>query len=91
MKIVDVFHFQSGYTVLVGPIEGHEELIRGCNVGLFVDGKSFQFLEINGELLSDAKHPEGYRAITTKQHLDLTSNFVKQHFCQLKGIYEKKE
>ncbi|MBC6419465.1 MAG: hypothetical protein GDA44_12175 [Prochloron sp. SP5CPC1] len=87
MTVTDVFHLQSGYTVFAGPIQGSDQIVRSCKAELFIDGKLCQRVEISGEFLMNVKHPEGYRAISTEQHLDLTSTFVKQHFCQLKEIW----
>ena len=87
MTVADVFHLQSGYTVFAGPIRGSDQIVRSCKAELFIDGKLSQIVEISGEFLMNVKHPEAYRAISTEQHLDLTSTFVKQHLCQLKEIW----
>jgi hypothetical protein len=83
MKILDIFHFQSGQTVFAGSVTGTENLIKNSKVGIIVDGRVHQIIELEGEFLMDVRHPSGHRAISTIDKVDLTSEFVRKHECRL--------
>jgi hypothetical protein len=86
MKIFDIFHFQTGQTIFAGSIMGKKELLKNSKVQLLIDNQKHQTIEIEGELLIDRKHPLNHRAISTKDFIDLTSEFVKKHECKLVEI-----
>jgi hypothetical protein len=86
MKIFDIFHLQSGRTVLAGSIIGKKELIKNNKVQLVIDNREERIIEIEGEFLMDVKHPLNHRAISTTDLIDLTSDFVKKHECKLVKI-----
>jgi hypothetical protein len=86
MKIFDVFHLQSGQTVFAGSVTGTKSLIKNFEATLLVDGKISQIVEIDGEFMMNIRHPDGHRAISTKNPVDLTSEFVKKHECILEGV-----
>jgi hypothetical protein len=83
MKIIAVFHFSTGGTVFAGPIDGTYDRSELRKVRLMVNGESSQAIEINGEFLMNARHPEGHRAIFTNQYVDLTTDFVNKNECSL--------
>ena len=86
MKVIDVFHFQNGQTVLAGLIEDHQELIRSCQAEILIDGKVQETIKILGEMLPDRRHPQGYRAISTLEPTNLTTELLKVHNCKLRAI-----
>jgi hypothetical protein len=86
MKIFDIFHFQTGQTVFAGSIIKEKELLKNSKMQLLIDNQKYQTIEIEGEFLMDVKHPLNHRAISTKDFIDLTSDFVKKHECKLVEI-----
>jgi hypothetical protein len=86
MIVLDIFHLQSGYTVFVGPIEGCSMPIKQCSAELLLDGKVIQTLTVSGEFLMNVKHPQGHRAISTTDCVDLTSSSVREHQYSLRLI-----
>lgn len=84
MQIVDIFHLLIGGTTFAGKITQEIPPI-GKNqymATLIVDGSIYQEnIHISGEWLS--RHPDGFRAILTIEIINLTSDFVKDHDCQL--------
>lgn len=85
MQIIEVFHFQSGETVFAGSVTGRNELIKQCKAELIIDGTVDKTIEIRGEFLG-VRHPEGHRALSTFEPIELTSEFVKKHDCTLRSI-----
>jgi hypothetical protein len=83
MKIFDIFHLQSGQTVFAGSIIDNQELIKNKKAKLLIDNQKKQIIEIEGEFLMDVRHPLNYRAISTTDLIELTSEFVKKHDCKL--------
>ena len=85
MQIVDIFHLSIGGTTFAGNISQEIPLI-GKNqyvANLIVDGSIYrESIHITGEWLRGIR-PDGRRAILTTEVIDLTSNFVKNHDCQL--------
>jgi hypothetical protein len=86
MEICDIFHFQTGETIFVGNLPKEIPLIRSKSMyiaNLIVDGKIHkQNIQITGEM-TGGKHPDGYRAIATMENLEINSEFIKNHNCQL--------
>jgi hypothetical protein len=85
MNLVDIFHFQDGRTVFAGSIKGHEEIIWNCQVELIIDEKVQKIITIQGEMIPNKRHPTGYRAISTSESIDFTSEFIKIY---LKNLWE---
>ena len=86
VKVFDIFHLQSNQTVFAGLVSGHDNLLTKCKAQLLIDNKTHKVLVVEGEFIMDRKHPLGHRAISTKDTVDLTSEFVKAHDCRLKQI-----
>jgi hypothetical protein len=86
MKIFDVFHLQSGQIVFAGSIVGKHRLLKDCKADLFINNQVYQTIKIDGEFIMDVQHPLGHRAISTKDQVDITSDFVKEHDCKLREI-----
>jgi hypothetical protein len=91
MQIVDIFHLSISGTTFAGKIS--EEIPLICKnqymANLIVDGSIYQEnIHIAGEWIS--RHPDGSRAISTIEVIDLTSDFIKDHDCQL-ILIERKE
>jgi hypothetical protein len=84
MDIVDIFHFSSRLTIFSGPVKGTNKLIMDKHKArILVDGALYQNIEVNGESITDGKHPEGHRGISTLDAVPLTSKFVEEHHCVL--------
>jgi hypothetical protein len=83
MKIIAVFHFSTGETVFAGPINGTYNRSELCMVRLTVNGEFSQTIEISGEFLMNARHPEDHRAIFTNQYVNLTTDFINENECSL--------
>ena len=66
MKIIELFRFADGRTVLVGPIQGNVKLIRPCRCELLIDGVPRSVIQIEGEMIPDRTSPEGYRSVSTR-------------------------
>ncbi len=84
MQIVDIFHLLIGGTTFAGKIPQEIPLIGKSQyvANLIVDGSIYQEnIHIAGEWIG--RHPDGFRAISTIEVIDLTSDFVKDHDCQL--------
>jgi hypothetical protein len=84
MQIVDIFHFSVGGTTFAGKISQEIPLIGTSQymANLIVDGSIYQEnIHIAGEWIG--RHPDGSRAISTIEVINLTSDFVKNHDCQL--------
>jgi hypothetical protein len=86
MNITDIFHLQSGETIFAGKIEGGSNPVKPCEAQLFIDDQLAQNIMMSGELLMDGRHPEGYRAISINQPINLTSTYIREHLCQLRGL-----
>ncbi len=80
MEVLDVFRFGEGRTVFVGPVEG-EQHIGPCDCALVVDGAARQEFRLEGEMITDTKHPKGYRSISTLTAIDLDTSELKGHRC----------
>ena len=85
IKIADIFHLSIGGTTFAGNISQEIPLI-GKNqymANLVIDGSIYQEnIHIAGEWLGGS-HPDRHRAILTTEVIDLTSDFIKSHDCQL--------
>lgn len=86
MKVIDVFHLTSGHTVLVGRVQDRKELIEKYIVEIILDDKVIKIITIDGEWLTGNNHPEGHRAISTTEPLNLTHDLVLQHDCRLRVV-----
>ena len=85
MQIVDIFHLSMGGTTLVGNISREIPLIdkNQYMANLVIDGSIYQDnIHIAGEWLGRS-YPDRHRAILTTEVIDLTSDFIKSHDCQL--------
>jgi hypothetical protein len=85
MEVVEVFHFDDGRTVLVGRIEG-DAYVGPCDGELVVDDAERQRLRIEGEMLTDAKHPDGYRSISTRSPVELDAAELKARRCVVRSV-----
>ena len=83
MKIVDLFHLQTGATVFAGLLVGEKKVFKDYKMRLSIDNKEDRTVNIAGEILTDRKHPLGHRGILTYDSIELTSDFVKKHECKL--------
>lgn len=86
MKVTDVFHLTSRHTILVGRVQGIRELIGKCMVEIILDDKVIKIITIDGEWMTGNNHPEGHRAISTTEPLNLTHDLVLQHDCRLRIV-----
>jgi hypothetical protein len=86
MKIIELFHFADGRTVLVGPIEGNVKFIRPCKCELLVDGVPRSVIQIEGEMITDRGLPEGYRSISTRDAVSLDRQLLSTSECLLRSV-----
>jgi hypothetical protein len=86
MKILNIFHFQTGETIFAGKLSEEIPIIRIKTkyvADLIVDDQIYQQnIKINGEMVAD-RNPHGYRAMITMEKIEINSDFVKNHDCQL--------
>jgi len=83
MKIVEIFHLQTGATVFTGSLIGEKKMFKDSRMQLSIDNKEDRIVNIAGEMLTNRPHPLGYRGISTYDSIELTSDFVKSHECKL--------
>lgn len=86
MKVYDIFHLESGYTVFAGSVDTTQSPVKEIHAELIVDGHRIRRFDIQGEFLMDRKHPKGYRAISTLESIDIDSDFVKTHDVSIRAI-----
>ena len=86
IKIFDIFHLQTGATILAGLITGNEKYLKDIKIQLLIDNQTYQTIKIEGEMLTDTRHPLDFRGVTTFDPVDLTSDFIKNHECRLVEI-----
>jgi hypothetical protein len=72
MTVSDVFHFEDGRTIFVGPVESQEGNIRPCECEVIVNGEIKGTLKIDGEEIPKGKKTAD-RAISTSQRIDLAT------------------
>ena len=86
MKIFDIFHLAMGGTTLAGKLSEQISIITTKNkyiADLIVDGSIYQQnIHIIGEWMG-CRTPDGYRAISTPEIINLDYDFIKSHDCQL--------
>ena len=71
LKVVDVFRFADGKTVFVGRFDGDASYIPPCEAELFINDHSVASLHIEGEMMTDRPHPNGYRSVSTTDTINL--------------------
>jgi hypothetical protein len=86
MKMFDIFHFQTGETIFAGKLSEEIPIITSKSKylgNLIVDGSIYQQnIKIIGEMIG-GRHPDGYRSFITMETVEINSDFVKNHDCQL--------
>ncbi len=78
MRISEVFHFNNGKTVLVGPIEKGPELIPAQPCEILVDGNRRQLIRIEGEMLPSNASQEK-RSVSTTDSVLIDRADLKRH------------
>lgn len=86
MRIADVFKFGDGRTVFVGPITGSTNFVHACTCELTVDGAKRGIVQIEGEMITDGRHPDGHRSLSTKEPESLERNTVLSSECWLRPV-----
>lgn len=86
MKIVDVFHFRDGRTVLIGPVEGQQNFLPSCTCELLVNGQLRQVVAVEGEMISDPCNELGYRSVSSMDKLTLEPHEIAGQECVLKAL-----
>jgi hypothetical protein len=76
MTIKDIFRFRDGTTVFVGPINGPSCFVSSCECQLYVDGTLRQDIYIEGEMIPDRPHAAGYRALSTKDSVEMPTSEI---------------
>ncbi len=85
MKIIEVFHFADGRTIMVGPVGIDTPFIEPCGCQLLVNGIPQGSLKIEGEMIPDRTHDAGYRVVSTHCVVQLDRELVQQGDCRLIG------
>ena|SRR5271166_5750510 len=86
MKIVDIFEFSDGRTVIVGPIEGEVRFIRPCMGELMVNGVAQSIIQVEGEMIPNRVSPEGYRSVSTREAVPLDRQWLSTAECLLRPV-----
>lgn len=86
MKIGEVFRFQDGRTVLVGPVEGTLARLPACTCELLVNGAKRQEIRIEGEMMPGSPHDQGYRSVSSKDAVQLESEEVATAVCVVQSV-----
>lgn len=73
LKVLDVFRFQDGRTVFVGPVQSETKYISRSQADLVVDGHVVAIVELEGEMIPNGRHPLGYRSVSTIDAVDFQS------------------
>ena len=84
MEVVEVFRFSGERTVFVGPVSGADYIGR-CDCELLFDGLARQQFEIQGEMIPDPRHEDGYRSISTTDEVDLDRSELTSHRCTIRS------
>lgn len=88
MRIVDMFRFGDGRTVLIGSVTGGPPFIVPCRCCLLVDDTQRAVIWLEGEMFPDRRHPEGYRSVSTRDEVNLEQAEVKAGICRLRQVDE---
>jgi hypothetical protein len=73
MSVKDIFNFQDGRKVFVGPITGNERMVRACKCGVYINGEKIFSIDVEGEMLPGNKKTNlGLRAISTTDNIDVS-------------------
>jgi len=86
LRVRDVFQFANGQTVFVGPVEGSSSYVGPQTCELLVDGARRQVLQLEGEMLPDPRRDNGYRSVSTKDKVDLSTSDLTDHACILRLV-----
>ena len=63
-----------------------EKYLKDIKMQLLIDNQKYQTIKIEGDMLTDKRHPLDFRGVTTFDSVDLTSDFIKNHECRLVEI-----
>jgi hypothetical protein len=84
MRIHDLFKFSDGRTVFVGTVTSPTNFIQACKCQLIVNSTVQEMIQIEGEMIPDRPHPEGYRSLSTREPVQLDRETVISTECLLK-------
>jgi hypothetical protein len=85
MLIRDMFAFQDGRTVLVGPVEGMEEYLPAATCEIRVQGQIRATVRVEGEMIPySGDHRQ--RAVSTRDTTGLDRALISQQECTLESI-----
>ena len=85
LQVKDVFHFQDGQTVLIGPVRVGPNYFKSQACELLVDGVRRQLLRIEGEMVAGPQQEQGYRSVSTKDMVKLATSEPHEHVCTLRS------
>jgi hypothetical protein len=85
LQVKDVFHFQDGQKVLIGPVQLGPNYIKSQACELLVDGVRRQLLRIEGEMVARPQQEQGYRSVSTKETVKLATSEPRDHVCILRS------
>jgi len=84
--VSDVFRVANGRTVFVGPIESGPSYVGSQTCELLVDGARRQVLELEGEMIPDRPHRQGFRSVSTRSKVELSALELSDHTCILQSL-----
>ncbi|HZD69321.1 MAG TPA: hypothetical protein VFA45_10535 [Actinomycetes bacterium] len=84
MKIVEMFRFEDGRTVIVGHVRGGPPFIRQRPCELVIDGRVVQRLTLEGEMLPEKRISDDRRSVATFDDVQLTGEDLRSHDCSLR-------
>lgn len=70
LSVVEIFRFEDGRTVFVGPLHEGVPYIPACLAELLVNDRVVATLRIEGEMMPNGRHPEGHRSVSTADAVD---------------------
>ncbi|MCS7023116.1 MAG: hypothetical protein NZU63_14965 [Gemmataceae bacterium] len=86
MKIIDLFQFGDGRTVLVGNVGTDVPFISACPCELLVDGVPVTTIRIEDEMLPNPRHEAGFRSVSTTSAVELNRDLLKHADCRLRMV-----
>jgi hypothetical protein len=89
MRIKDMFSFSDGRTVLIGSLEGGENvIIRPGPCDVYLGDRKVQTIQIEPEMIPQRSNPlefHSMRAVSTLDKISITKDLVASKICRLEG------
>jgi hypothetical protein len=68
--VAEVFRFEDGRTVFVGPMHEGSQIIPACRADLLVNDRVVATLRLEGEMMPNGRLHEGYHSVSTADAVD---------------------